>query len=101
MAGQRGTDVVVVGGGLAGLAASAYLARAGRDVVLVEKAAAVGGRARTRSDDGFQFNLGPHALYRRGVGAAVLRELGVPVAGGRPTGEGGYAVRGGAMHTLP
>ena len=36
-----------------------------------------------------------------GAGAAVLRELGVTVAGGRPTGEGGYAVRGGAMHTLP
>ena len=101
MAGERGTDVVVVGGGLAGLAAAAYLARAGRDVVLVEKAAAVGGRARTQSDDGFQFNLGPHALYRRGAGAAVLQELGVPVAGGRPTGEGGYAVRGGTMHTLP
>jgi phytoene dehydrogenase-like protein len=46
MAGKRGTDVIVVGGGLAGLAASAYLAREGRDVVLVEKAAAVGGRAR-------------------------------------------------------
>jgi phytoene dehydrogenase-like protein len=101
MAGRQGTDVVVVGGGLAGLAASAYLARAGRDVVLVEKAAAVGGRARTRCDHGFHFNLGPHALYRRGAGAAALQELGVPVAGGRPTGEGGYAVRGGALHTLP
>jgi len=101
MAGERGADVVVVGGGLAGLAASAYLARAGRDVVLVEKAAAVGGRARTQSDGEFQLNLGAHALYRRGAAAAVLQELGVPVAGGRPTGEGGYAVHGGAMHTLP
>jgi phytoene dehydrogenase-like protein len=101
MAGERGADVVVVGGGLAGLAASAYLARAGRNVVLVEKAVALGGRARTQSEGEFQFNLGAHALYRRGAGAAVLRELGVPAAGGRPTGEGGYAVHGGAMHTLP
>src|SRR6476646_2111693 len=101
MAAERGTDVIVVGGGLAGLAASAYLARAGRDVVLVEKATAVGGRARTQSDDGFQFNLGAHALYRRGEAAAVLQELGVPVAGGRPTGQGGYAMREGAAHTLP
>ncbi|HEY8147627.1 MAG TPA: FAD-dependent oxidoreductase [Vicinamibacteria bacterium] len=98
---QRRAEVVVVGGGLAGLAASAYLARAGGHVVLVEKAAAIGGRARTQSDGGFQFNLGAHALYRAGAGMAVLRELGVPVAGGRPTGEGGYAVHGGAMHTLP
>ncbi|HEU0107328.1 MAG TPA: FAD-dependent oxidoreductase [Vicinamibacteria bacterium] len=98
---ERKADVVVVGGGLAGLAASAYLARAGGQVVLVEKAAAIGGRARTQSEGGFQFNLGAHALYRAGAGMAVLRELGVAVAGGRPTGEGGYAVRGGAMHTLP
>jgi phytoene dehydrogenase-like protein len=98
---ERKADVVVVGGGLAGLAASAYLARAGGHVVLVEKAAAIGGRARTQSEGGFQFNLGAHALYRAGAGMAVLRELGVAVAGGRPTGEGGYAVRGGAMHTLP
>jgi len=98
---ERKADVLVVGGGLAGLAASAYLARAGGHVVLVEKAAAIGGRARTQSDGGFQFNLGAHALYRAGAGMAVLRELGVAVAGGRPTGEGGYAVRGGAMHTLP
>jgi phytoene dehydrogenase-like protein len=98
---ERKADVVVVGGGLAGLAASAYLARAGGHVVLVEKAAAIGGRARTQSDGGFQFNLGAHALYRAGAGMAVLRELGVAVAGGRPTGEGGYAVRRGAMHTLP
>jgi len=98
---ERKADVLVVGGGLAGLAASAYLARAGGHVVLVEKAAAIGGRARTQSDGGFQFNLGAHALYRAGAGMAVLRELGVAVAGGRPAGEGGYAVRGGAMHTLP
>ena len=87
--------------GLAGLAASAYLAREGRDVVLVEKAAAVGGRARTQSDDGFQFNLGAHALYRRGAAAGRCRSSACLVAGGRPTGQGGCADAGKAMHTLP
>lgn len=38
-------DVVIVGGGMAGLAAAAYLARAGKTVTLFEKAVNLGGRA--------------------------------------------------------
>jgi len=98
---EGGTDVAVVGGGLAGLCAAAWLARRGRRVALVEKADALGGRGRTRTLDGFRFNLGAHALYRRGEAAEVLRELGVRFEGGRPTGAGGFAVRAGAWHTLP
>ena len=101
MRNERQAGAVVVGGGLAGLAAAAHLARAGREVVLLEKAAEVGGRARTRSMDGFDFNVGPHALYRTGAGIRVLRELGVPIAGGRPSASGGYALRAGMLHTLP
>jgi phytoene dehydrogenase-like protein len=97
----READAIVVGGGLAGLAASAYLARAGRRVVLFEKAEAPGGRARTRALDGFHFNLGPHALYRAGRAAAVLRELGVAFDGGDPQVSGAYALHGGVLHTLP
>jgi phytoene dehydrogenase-like protein len=92
-------DAVVVGGGLAGLSAASYLARAGRSVLLLERASAVGGNARTRDQDGFLFNLGPHALYREGAGMSVLRELGVRVAGGIP--GGGYALSRGKLHTLP
>ena len=98
---RRDADAIVVGGGLAGLAASAYLARAGRRVILFEKAEALGGRARTRALDGFLFNLGPHALYRAGRAAAVLRELGVAFEGGDPQVSGAYAVRDGRLHTLP
>src|SRR5690348_10873067 len=42
------TDVVIVGGGLAGLSAAAYLARGGVAVTLFEKAAHLGGRAATQ-----------------------------------------------------
>jgi phytoene dehydrogenase-like protein len=76
-----GKNVVVVGGGLAGLAASIYLARGGRTVTLFEKRRSLGGRAVTHLRHGYRFNLGPHAFYRGGAGASVYRELGIPVRG--------------------
>ncbi len=94
-------DVAVVGGGLAGLAAACYLARAGRSVVLFERAAGLGGRAITQREAGFAWNLGPHALYCKGAGAAVLADLGVTYRGGRPDAAGGFALREGRTHTLP
>lgn len=51
--------VVVVGGGIAGLATAALLAREGRDVTLVEAADSVGGRAGSWSSGGFRFDTGP------------------------------------------
>src|SRR5690606_34764231 len=77
-------DAIVVGGGLAGLSAAAYLVRAGRQVTVLEKGRRPGGRARTRERYGFFFNQGPHALYANGAGAQVLRELGVEFRGGTP-----------------
>ena len=74
-------NVVIVGGGLAGLAASIYLARAGRTVTVFEKRRSLGGRAITQLRHGYRFNLGAHAFYRAGAGAAVCKELGVPVPG--------------------
>lgn len=76
--------VMVVGGGLAGLTAGLCLARRGVHVTLFEKAAALGGRARTHERDGFHFNLGPHALYRGGAGMAVLGDLQIRVEGRTP-----------------
>jgi phytoene dehydrogenase-like protein len=96
-----GEAIVVVGGGLAGLASATYLARAGRKVTLYEKARAVGGRAVTTAHGEFRFNLGPHALYVAGEGRAVLEDLGVAVRGGRPPASGSFAMRGGRLDTLP
>ena len=94
-------DVTVIGGGLGGLAAATYLARAGRSVVLYEKAPTLGGRAATTVAGEFRFNLGPHALYANGPGIAVLRELGVPFSGAKPSASGAFAVVGGTKHALP
>jgi phytoene dehydrogenase-like protein len=93
--------VVVVGGGLAGLSAAAFAARAGAQVSLLERMSEPGGRARTRNDQGFLFNMGPHALYRGGAAMAALRELGINPAGGSAPTSGALALRAGRMHALP
>ncbi|MDX2168920.1 MAG: FAD-dependent oxidoreductase, partial [Deltaproteobacteria bacterium] len=101
MAQTRQAEVIVIGGGLAGLAAAAYAARAGRSVLLCEKAAGLGGRAATSAAGGYRFNLGPHALYRGGPATQVLGELGVAFRGHAPATSGAFAVAAGAAHALP
>jgi phytoene dehydrogenase-like protein len=79
------TDVIVIGGGLAGLTTAALLARAGKSVTLFEQSSSeIGGRARTSVFDGFYFNQGPHALFLSAEGATVLQELGIAYTGGIP-----------------
>jgi len=101
MTDTHSTDVAIVGGGLAGLATAAYLARAGLEVSLFERASGLGGRAATHVTGGYHFNVGPHALYRKAEGADVLRELEVSYTGGVPGASGGYAVKAGVKHALP
>jgi phytoene dehydrogenase-like protein len=98
---DRQTDVIVIGGGLAGLVAAVSLARAGRAVTLLEKASAPGGRAITTRKQGFSLNLGPHALYAGGAGRPVLDALGIPFHGAFPPVSGAYALDGGRLSTLP
>jgi len=80
------TDVAVIGGGLAGLSAATYLARAGIDVTLFEKANHLGGRAATQEYKGYAFNRGAHAFYDGSVGTRVLHELGVTYTYKNPRG---------------
>jgi phytoene dehydrogenase-like protein len=54
--------VVVVGAGLAGLAAAIHLTAGGRDVVVVEASNGVGGRVRTDIVDGFLLDRGFQVL---------------------------------------
>ena len=73
------SDVVIIGGGVTGLAAGALLAKSGKRVAVLEKGNQPGGRAYTFEDKGFTLNYGPHAVYRphTGVLGEILRRLGV------------------------
>src|SRR6056297_2293272 len=68
-------DVLVVGGGMAGLTASAYLARAGFDVLLMEKNAECGGLVNSFIKDGFLFDAGVRALEDAGIILPMLQDL--------------------------
>jgi len=92
-------DALVVGGGLAGLASATYLARAGRSVTVLERSSQLGGRAITSRAGGFSFNLGPHALYRKGAGCKVLRELDISWTGKVPP-TSGFVIRDGTLHRV-
>lgn len=56
------SDVVVIGAGLAGLAAACHLTGRGHSVTVAEKGPTVGGRAGQYSAAGFSFDTGPSVL---------------------------------------
>lgn len=94
-------DVIVAGGGLAGLVAATTAAREGASVVLLD-AHDLGGRARVDERNGFAFNRGPRALYVDGAAARVLEGLGVRTdRGGPPAIDRAQVVFEGRLHVAP
>ena len=58
------SEFVVIGAGLAGLAAASTLHRAGREVIIVERDDSVGGRVRTDLEDGYVLDRGFQVLEK-------------------------------------
>lgn len=81
-------DAAVIGGGIAGLIAAIELAKANKQVVLLEKASKAGGRAITLDKNGARFNLGGHALYKEGEAYSIFQEYGLKLPGGSPKASG-------------
>jgi NAD(P)-binding Rossmann-like domain len=93
-------DVIIIGGGLAGLTTAALLAGAGKAVTLFEHSSReIGGRARTAEIDGFYFNQGPHALYLTDANDSILKEIGITYTGGIPAGKG-HLISGGKKREI-
>ncbi|MFC9279464.1 phytoene desaturase family protein [Streptomyces collinus] len=99
--GTRSYDAVIVGGGHNGLVAAAYLARAGRSVLVLERLDHTGGAAvSTRPFAGVDARLSRYSYLVSLLPRKILRDLGIEVAlrgrtissytpvsrGGRPTG---------------
>ncbi|MCW1310099.1 MAG: NAD(P)-binding protein, partial [Candidatus Parvarchaeota archaeon] len=72
-----GYDVIVVGGGIAGLTASAYTSRSGLRTLLIEKNEEVGGLVSTIEKDGFYFDAGVRALVDAGIIRPMLKDLNI------------------------
>jgi phytoene dehydrogenase-like protein len=70
-------DVIVIGGGYAGLSVGALLAHKGYGVLLLEKSKSLGGRASYMEKDGYTVEYGLHAnrFASDGAAAAVFRRL--------------------------
>jgi len=64
--------IVVVGGGLSGLACAFDLARSGADVVVFERVPRLGGAVGTLHSSGFTFELGPNTVL---ASSAAFRRL--------------------------
>lgn len=81
-------DVVIIGGGLAGLVAANFLAQSHLSVLVLEKGKVVGGRAKTDRINNQLFNIGPHALYKKGKAKHILEQLGIILQGKSPKLDG-------------
>jgi phytoene dehydrogenase-like protein len=72
-------DIIVVGGGIAGLTAALSLAHKGREVLLIEKNGHCGGLMNSFVRDGFRFEGGARALVNAGLVKPLIKEFGLDI----------------------
>jgi len=70
-------NVLIVGGGISGLATASYLSKFGLKVTVLEKEKIVGGYFRSFKANGFFFDAGIRAVENSGIIIPFLKELGI------------------------
>ncbi len=76
---NKDKKIVIVGAGLAGLTAAAYLSREGYSVLLIEKNETCGGLVNSFNYEGFVFDVGARSLENSGVIKPMLKDLGIQI----------------------
>ncbi len=96
-------DIIIIGGGFAGLSAAALLAQKKRRVLLLERSARLGGRAACIERAGFVWQYGQHShrLAHDGIAARVFDQLGTPIDFIDTRGNTAYLYRDGKLHRRP
>jgi len=74
---NKKSRVVIVGAGMAGLTAGAYLCKENYDVLLLDRSDRTGGLVSTFERDGFSFDTGPRAFVNSGMVKPILKDLGI------------------------
>ena len=72
-------DIVVVGGGIAGLTSAAYLCKSGYKVLVCEKEKKTGGLVNSFDFNGFTFDGGIRAIENSGIVLPMFRQLGIDI----------------------
>lgn len=72
-------DVIVVGGGIAGLTTATYLARDGHKVLICEKGEELGGLVSSFDYKGFTFDGGIRSIESSGIVIPMLRQLEIDI----------------------
>ena len=98
------SQILVIGGGIAGLTVAYDLGRRGFDVLLLEEQARLGGLISTFARDGFLMDGGPDAFLRAKPHARALCEelgLGSELLPTNPDRRRVYVLHRGSLHALP
>jgi len=72
--------IAIIGAGYSGLSSACYLAKAGYEVTVYEKHDQIGGRARSYTEDGFVFDMGPSWYWMPDVFEKFFADFGKKVS---------------------
>ncbi len=97
-------DVIIIGAGISGLTAAHKLARAGKEVVVLEEASRAGGKIVTAREEGYLLESGPNSLRVENQETIDLIEgsgLSERIIDANPTSKKRYVLRRGRWVQLP